>query len=179
MCAFETPRLLLKPLQLSDADAGQRLFPHWEIVRHLARGIPWPMPADGVLTYYRDVALPAVERGEAWHWSIRLKGGPDHMIGSIALFKGEVNRGFWMGLPWQGKGLMSEAVIPVTDYWFDVLGFDVMRIPKAIDNIASRRISEKTGMRVVETKDGEYVSGTLPTEIWEITAEEWRSSRGY
>ena len=79
-----------------------------------------------------------------------------------------------MDFGWVFQGLMSEAVVPVTDYWFNVLGFDVMRIPKAIDNIASRRISEKTGMRVVETKDGEYVSGTLPTEIWEITADEWR-----
>jgi RimJ/RimL family protein N-acetyltransferase len=31
--------------------------------------------------------------------------------------KGETNnRGFWMGLPWQGQGLMSEAVEAVTDY---------------------------------------------------------------
>jgi hypothetical protein len=32
-------------------------------------------------------------------------------------------------------------------------------------------------MRVVETKMSDYVSGTLPTEVWEITAEEWRERR--
>ena len=31
-------------------------------------------------------------------------------------------------------------------------------------------------MRVVETKEGDYVSGRLLTEVWEITAEEWRAS---
>lgn len=44
-------------------------------------------------------------------------------------------------------------------------------------NESSRRISEKQGMRVVAMKDGDYVSGRLRTEIWEITAEEWRQRR--
>ncbi len=175
MRKFETARLILKPLLLSDADAAQKVFPHWEIVRHLASIVPWPFPDDGVLAYYRDVAIPAIERGEAWHWSIRLKDGPNHMIGAISLQKGENNRGFWIGLPWQGKGLMSEALVPVTDYWFDELGNDVLRVPKAISNIASRRISVSTGMRVVEVTERDYVSGRLPTEIWEITASEWRN----
>ena len=38
---------------------------------------------------------------------------------------------------------MTEAVIAVNDYWFDVLGFAVLRAPKAVLNVASRRISEK------------------------------------
>ena len=72
---------------------------------------------------------------------------------------------------------MTEASVAVTDYWFDTLGFPVMRIPKAIDNVASRRISERQGMRVVAVENHEFVSGTWPTEIWEITAEEWRAHK--
>jgi [ribosomal protein S5]-alanine N-acetyltransferase len=49
------------------------------------------------------------------------------------------NRGFWLGLPWQGQGLMSEACDAVTDYRFFTLNFPVMRVPKAIANTASRR----------------------------------------
>jgi ribosomal-protein-alanine N-acetyltransferase len=82
-----------------------------------------------------------------------------------------------MGLPWQGRGLMTEAVTAVNDYWFDVLGFSVLRAPKAAVNLASRRISEKTGMRVVATLERDYVSGRFLAEIWEITAEEWREKR--
>jgi len=33
-------------------------------------------------------------------------------------------------------------------------------------------------MRVVEMKDSDYVGGRLPTEVWEVTAEEWRAWRG-
>ena len=72
---------------------------------------------------------------------------------------------------------MPEAVTPVTDFWFNDLGFPALRVPKAIANHGSRRISERNGMRVVAIEEKDYVSGRLPTEIWEITAEEWRRHR--
>jgi ribosomal-protein-alanine N-acetyltransferase len=175
---LQSDRLLLRPLQLADAEQIQRLFPQWEIVKFLNAKIPWPFPADGVFTYYRDVALPAIERGEEWHWTLRLKQSPDQHIGAITLHRGEwANRGFWLGLPWQGQGLMTEAAAAVNDYWFDVLGFSVLRAPKAIGNLTSRRISEKTGMRMIAVEERDYVSGRLLSEIWEITAEEWREKR--
>lgn len=176
--SLETRRLLLRPLELSDAEQAQKIFPHWEIVRFLNNRVPWPYPPDGVQTYYRDIALPAVERGEEWHWSLRLKSSPDQMIGCITLMNREGNnRGFWIGLPWQGQGLMSEACEAVTGYWFDGLKFVVLRVPKAVANTASRRISERTGMRVIEVTERDYVSGRLPTEVWEITAGEWRARK--
>lgn len=173
---LETPRLWLRPLELADAQQAQLLFPQWEVVRYLANQVPWPFPPDGVYTYYRDVALPAAERGDAWHWTLRLKSGPDRLIGCISLMKGaEINRGFWLGAPWHGQGLMSEACEVVTDYWFETLGFPLLRVPKAAVNTASRRISERQGMRLVATEERDYVSGRLLTEVWEITSEEWRA----
>ena len=174
---LETERLVLRPLKLEDAEHIQELFAHWEIVRLLNARVPWPFPEHGALENIRDTALPAVERGEAWDWTLRLKTDPETIIGRIGLYLGENNRGFWMGLPWQGQGLMTEAVIAVTDYWFEVLEFPVLRVPKAVENVGSRRISERTRMRVVEVKESEYVSGRLATEVWEVTAEEWRAWR--
>jgi RimJ/RimL family protein N-acetyltransferase len=175
---LHTPRLLLRPLQLADAERTQLLFPQWEIVKHLNAIVPWPYPADGAFTFYRDRALPAIERGDEWHWTLRLKDSPQGHIGVISLHRDAAdNRGFWLGLPWHGRGLMTEAVIAVNDFWFDVLGFDAMRAPKAVGNFASRRISEKTGMRLVGTEERDFVSGRLPCEIWEITADEWHKAR--
>jgi len=175
--SLETERLVLRPLQLDDAPRIQELFPQWEIVRLLNAIVPWPFPEDGALTHIRDTALPLIERGGSWDWTLRLKTEPETIIGRIGLYLGEDNRGFWIGLPWQGKGLMTEAVIAVTDYWFEVLGFPVLRVPKAVENVGSRRISEKTGMRVVEVTEREYVSGRMQSEVWEVTAEEWRAWR--
>ena len=175
---LETPRLLLRPLELADAAQAQLLFPQWEIVRYLNNKVPWPYPPDGALTYYRDVALPAVANGRQWHWTLRLKGNPGQMIGSIGLIRSEnENRGFWIAPQWQGRGLMSEACEVVTDYWFNTLKFPVLRAPKAVINGASRRISEKQGMRLVATEERDFVCGRLPSEIWEITAEEWNERK--
>ena len=175
---LETARLILRPLAITDADEIQCLFPQWEIVLYLASQVPWPYPSDGAYVFCRDVALPAMNSGNAWHWTLRLKDAPHRLIGAISLMKGEdVNRGFWLALPWQGQGLMSEATEVVTDYWFNGLRFPVLRVPKAIANTASRRISEKNGMCVVAVEERDYVSGRLLTEIWEITAKEWNTRK--
>ena len=55
--------------------------------------------------------------------------------------------------------------------------FPVLRVSKAIGNVASRRISERQEMRMVGTEEREFVSGKLAAEIWEITVEEWRTRR--
>jgi len=169
-----TERLILRPLELADAPRIQALFPHWEIVQFMLARIPWPYPPDGALQFI-SVALPSMEREEAWCWSIRLRSEPSNLFGIIHLISSEKsNRGFWLGLPWQGQGYMSEACAWANDFWFETLGFPVLRVSKAIANTASRRISEKQGMRMVAVEEREFVSGRFPSESWEITAEEWR-----
>jgi RimJ/RimL family protein N-acetyltransferase len=175
---LETARLILRPLELTDAPAVQELFPHWDIVRYMNARIPWPYPADGALQFIRDVALPSVERGEQWIWALRLKGGPSHLIGVINLSAdNNENRGFWLGLPWQGQGLMTEACEAVTGFWFEELGQERLRVSKAAANAASRRVSEKQGARLAAHEERDYVSGTLAAEVWELSREDWKSRR--
>jgi len=174
----ETKRLILRPLALADAPRIQELFPQWEIVRYLLNAVPWPYPPDGAVHFIRDVALPAIERGEQWAWTLRLKTEPDQVIGLLDLRRDEEdNRGFWLGHAWQRQGLMSEACVWANDFWFDQLGFPQLRAAKAVANTASRRISEKQGMRLVGIVEKDYVSGRQSAEIWEITADEWRQWR--
>ena len=176
--SLETSRLWLRPLTLDDADQIQVQFPQWEIVQYLFHGIPWPYPSDGARMWCRETALPEMARGQAWHWTMRPKTDPDQVVGLISLMTDELdNRGFWVAPSWQRQGLASEAVDVVTGYWFDVLGFPILRAPKAAANIASRRISERQGMRLIRTEERDYVSGRLPAEIWEITSDEWHARK--
>jgi len=177
--ALETARLLLRPLSLEDAEQLQRVFPRWENVRLLAGKVPWPYPADGALTFVRDIALPAMEAGRGWHWTLRRKEAPEVIVGGINLNAGESeNRGFWVAPEWRGLGYATEACAAVTAFWFDVLGQPALRVYKAAANEASRRISIREGMRLVGTTERDFVSGRAPAELWEITAEEWRARRG-
>jgi len=175
---LRTRRLTKRPLELADAAAIEAIFPQWEIVRFLTAKIPWPYPAGETAAFLQNVALPAMQEGREWQWTIRRTIEPDTVIGVMHLMDSdEGNRGFWLDPHWQGQGLMTEACTAATDYWFDVLNKPFLRAPKAAANIASRRMSERTGMRLVATADRDYVSGRLRTEIWEITAEEWRYLR--
>ncbi|MGK3127266.1 GNAT family N-acetyltransferase [Candidatus Pantoea formicae] len=171
---LETPRLLLKPLESEDAVQVQQVFPRWEIVRHLVSSVPWPFPPDGASRYIDEMALPAMQAGQAWHWSLRHRSNPQTLIGLISLRLGpEDNRGFWLVPEWQKQGLMSEACEAVTAFWFLELQQTRLRVPKAMDNQASRRISERTGMRLVDTYRKTFVEGELLAGTWEITREEW------
>lgn len=173
---LQTPRLLLRPLAMSDAGQIQKLFPRWEIVQYLNAVVPWPYPEDGAAHFVGEIALPETARGESWYWTLRLKTAPAEMIGMISLTtKPEGNRGFWIDPQWQRRGLMTEACDAVTDFWFAVLRQPVLRAPKAIANEGSRRISQKQGMRVIWRGESDYVGGRMPSEMWEITAEEWRA----
>jgi [ribosomal protein S5]-alanine N-acetyltransferase len=132
--SLETARLNLAPVHPSDAERIQAIFPQWEVVRYLASAVPWPYPADGAQAFCRE-AFAAGERGEGWTWTIRLRTEPDQIIGVIELMTDpDNNRGFWLAPPWHGLGLATEACHTVTDYWFDVLNFPLLRAWKAVAN---------------------------------------------
>lgn len=172
---LETRRLLLRPLTLADSHAIQAIFPNWEIVKFLLSAVPWPYPEDGALEYIRDVALPAVQRGEEWAWTIRLRSKPDTIIGSISLFtKDDENRGYWLALDYQRAGLMFEACEATNRFWFETLGRTVLRELKAAANFASVRLSKHQQMTLVWEGEREFVSGRIPAQIWELTARDWR-----
>jgi [ribosomal protein S5]-alanine N-acetyltransferase len=94
---------------MTDAPRNQELFPQPELLRYMAAAIPWPYPDDGAATFVA-AALADMEREVRYVWAITLREADDDlMIGTIDLFPGNPidNRGFWMGLPYQGRGYMT------------------------------------------------------------------------
>jgi RimJ/RimL family protein N-acetyltransferase len=171
---FRTDRLLLTPVAEPDIPAIQQLFPHWEVVRYLDSRVPWPYPENGAEDYVRGHVLPAMAAGNEWHWMIRLSQTPEQCIGSISLYDQPGNhRGFWLSPAWQGKGYMQEACTVINRYWFETLDRPLMQVPKAAGNAASRRVSEREGMRLVEVTEGHFVSGPQGKEVWELSREAW------
>jgi RimJ/RimL family protein N-acetyltransferase len=126
-----TARLILRPLELPDAEAVSAIFLQWDIVRYLTDEAPCPCPADEARTFLRDVAPPPMWLGSALHWSIRLRANPDRLIGSVSLRDQRAqNRDLWLDSAWQGRGYMVEASGAATDYWFELLDRPLLRIQK-------------------------------------------------
>lgn len=122
---IETGRLILRPPTLADAPSLQRHMNDWEIIKYLSKKVPWPYPPDASETFLRDVALPAVARGDIHLWALTLRANPDEAIGVIELrLKAEEtgSRGFWLSRQYHGKGLMTEASAAVNRFAFGTLG---------------------------------------------------------
>jgi len=177
---LETARLLLCPLMPADAAAIQRRFPRWEIVRYLNPRVPWPYPENGAVSFV-ETCKGEMARGEKHHWSIRLKGGPDELIGIIDVWPDDGQsgdmRGFWLDPEFQGRGLTTEAADRVTDYVFDVLGWPHLRVSNAEANQASGRIKEKQGARLIACEPCRFVEGENRRMIWLIEREPWLARR--
>lgn len=176
---FETPRLILRPIRREDAPQIQELFPDSEVVQYLYSFVPWPYPETGANDFL-DIALPQIERGERLIWAITLREKADDLlIGTMYMnLVGPHHRSFWLSPRYHRQGLVSEAIVPINDYFFDTLGHPVMRSGNAVPNLGSRRIKEKSGAKLVDVrKDSSFVGGIFDEEIWELTAEDWHANR--
>ena len=177
---FETERLFLRGLRLSDAESYEKSFARWEIVQNLRAATPWPYPKGGARDYIEKTVLPNQGRG-SWSWGIFLKENRQKVIGCISLWREgrPGNRGFWLAKEHWGKGLMTEANIPVLDYAFGELGFKKLIFDNAPQNQASRRIKEKTGCRYIGRRPQKFLNPEFSeSEIWELSKEGWLRRQG-
>lgn len=173
---LKTQRLLLHPISLDYCSDYAKYFVDYEVIRHLSSAVPWPYPTDGVSDFLRAVILPPQGK-DRWTWGLFLQDNPNELIGCIDLWKKGCpeNRGFWLGRPFWGKGLMTEAVARVTDFAFNELGFDRLIFSNALGNMRSRRIKEKTGARFLGTRPAKFVDPAITeAETWELTKGDWK-----
>jgi [ribosomal protein S5]-alanine N-acetyltransferase len=176
---LRTERLILRPLVLGDAPAVQRLFPQWEVVRHLNPVVPWPYPHDGAITNLKECLQE--RRGEKLHWAITLKDGPGDLRGRIDLWPDDGDaqdmRSFWLDPALQGHGLMTEAAERVTAYAFEEMGWPHLYLTNAEANLASHRIKEKQGATIVSRTAARFRGGDGVRVTWILTREAWLKAR--
>lgn len=176
---FETERLILRAHEVSDADSYQNHFSNYNVIRNMAKNVPWPYPTDGAFSYLNCHLLP--EQGKTrWDWAITLKNNPKEVIGSIGIWNDSLpgNRGFWLSENHWGKGLMTEATSPIINFAFEVLNFKILILTNASGNKQSRRVKEKSGAVLVSLSEVNYIDETLSeSEIWVLTKKAWASSK--
>jgi RimJ/RimL family protein N-acetyltransferase/ubiquinone/menaquinone biosynthesis C-methylase UbiE len=177
---LETEQLHLRPLRRSDAPRIQELFSYFDILKYLPAGIPWPYPDDGAEQFLNRM-LSENSAGSRYAWALTLKHkGDDLFIGLIDLFPNNPNDncGFWIGLDYQRKGYISEALAAVNDFAFDVLGLPYIIFRNAEENAGSYRLTEKAGATIIEIIDNvPCVGGKFRHVHWRLFPKNWRSHR--
>ncbi|WP_217587438.1 GNAT family N-acetyltransferase [Lentibacillus saliphilus] len=84
--------------------------------------------------------------------------------------------GYWIGVQYQGQGIMTRVVEKLIDYAFNDLDFNRVEIRAAVANHKSRAIPERLGFTEEGTiRDAEWLyDHYVDHVIYGILASEWR-----
>ena len=170
-----TERLLLRAFTLADAPDLQRLLNTREVALNTLR-IPFPYP-DGEAERWISTHDEAFQRGDM---TFAITTAEDQgLVGAIGLHsKPDHDRaeiGYWIGLPFWGKGFATEAASAVLRHAFETLSLHRIYAMHFTRNPASGRVLQKIGMRHEGSlrhhlkKFGEYID----VEVYGIVRDDW------
>jgi [ribosomal protein S5]-alanine N-acetyltransferase len=144
---LETSHLLLRPFRLDDATMVQRLAGVPEVV-HNTLTIPYPYP-DGVAEAWIGTHAEAFANGTGVTFAIGSRDGLE-LFGAISLAvrkqHNHAELGYWLGVPFWGRGHATEAAKAVVEYGFSSLGLHRIYAHHFTRNAASGRVLQKLGM---------------------------------
>ncbi|HYK04222.1 MAG TPA: GNAT family protein [Thermoanaerobaculia bacterium] len=173
---LRTSRLILRPFQDTDAPAVQRLASAREVALNTLT-VPHPYP-DGAAEAWIVAQRDEFENGMLHNFAA---AAGEELIGSIGLMmKGEriAEIGYWIGVPYWGRGYASEAAAELIRHGFEDLGLERIYAGYYARNEASGRVLQKLGMVYEGTmrrhvcKWGEY----LDVVCYGLLRDEWLSS---
>ena len=141
-----TPRLKLRQLRPADAPHVQALCGNLNVARMLGR-VPHPYP-DGLAEDWIATRQAAWHDGDAYTFAIEFEGALAGVISIEQRGGGKHELGYWLGEPFWGQGLMSEAARCIVRFARESLGLKKLVSTYFTDNPASGRILEKCGFRV-------------------------------
>ena len=140
----------LRPLRPGDAEAMFAYARDAEVTRFL----PWePAPSVESVRPFLAEQVARRRRGEALALAIVLQE-TGQMIGSTDLMdihrplRGRAELGYLLARPFWGRGLMTEAAGLTAAHGFGALGLERIVAWADEENVGSRRVLEKIGMRV-------------------------------
>jgi ribosomal-protein-alanine N-acetyltransferase len=171
-------KVRLRPTAAEDAKQGYKLVHN---NRDILKWLCWAGPKDQKeLEETYGMRWPQEMRaGTKYSFAIEENNNPGVFIGStdarILRYPQQFEVGYWLGVPFWGKGYMPEALALICHFCFKHLGAAVLTSSAFVGNLASRRVQEKNGFQFEGTlrrqifKDGKWI------DLWHLSllAEEW------
>jgi RimJ/RimL family protein N-acetyltransferase len=145
---LRTPHLLLRSIERGDIPAIVRLAGAREIA---ATTISIPHPyAEGDAQSFLAHADDGFRAGRSVIFAITISPGAE-LCGAVGLAIAPAHEraelGYWMGVPYWGRGFATEAAGAVMAFGFETLRLHRIFASHFAGNIASKRVLEKIGMR--------------------------------
>lgn len=149
---LETARLWLRWPRMADVQSIVR-YAGDKQVAEMTASVPHPYTAQEAEKF-----VFACRAGNAAGAQIALaltrKGKPAEVIGMIGVHEtrpGHAFMGYWLGRPFHGQGLMSEAAEAMVDLAFRTGQLETLDAEALIDNAASRSVLEKCGFSYIDS----------------------------
>lgn len=181
MMVLETGRLLLRPWGEADAEELYR-YAKDPAVGPAAGWQPHTSVENSV-----EIIKTVLSEPETYAVVLKETGKP---VGSVGLSprhgsadaaSGEMEIGYWIGVPYWGQGLIPEAVKRLAAYAFDELGCTALWCGYYEGNEKSRRVQEKCGFVYHHTEADRPcpLMGDVMTEHFtRLTRERWEGTAG-
>jgi ribosomal-protein-alanine N-acetyltransferase len=185
---LETERLVLAVPSEADAPSLFQLV-GGEDRKEVTAGLIWDGP-DEIGDTIGFIRQAQTERfgDSGFHWAIHdksgeLSGTAGSAIGMISARPSEQpgrgDVGYWLGKPYWGQGLMTEALTAVLDLSFEDLDHVKMEAEIFTDNARSMKLVESLGMQREGTIRSSRLKGGhwVDCHIYGMLREEWRARR--
>ncbi len=147
---IETERLVLRRFSACDAQA---MYENWASDPEVTRYLTWPVHANSEVT--KEVLegwVSSYTKDDYYQWAIVLKENGNDPIGSISAVHLNddvmlVHIGYCIGRAWWHKGIMTEALKAVMDFFFDQVGVNRIECRHDPRNAHSGMVMKKCGMK--------------------------------
>lgn len=143
---IQTQRLILRPVELSDAESFATLANDRDIAR-MTGSFPFPFPRLSV--DFKVMYLRAQKRRGIGNAYAITKGSEDKLMGVADLFRANLKDpwelGYWIGRPYWGRGYITESCAALIQELETQHGPQIVVAGVFTDNPASMRVLEKLG----------------------------------
>ncbi len=171
---LETSRLWLRWPRMADVPSIVRYSGEKQIA-DMTASIPHPYSqTDAEKFVFACRAGNAV--GAQIALALTRKGRPGEVIGMIGIHETRPGRaflGYWLGSPFHGQGLMSEAAEALIGLAFQAGDIDVLTATALAENPGSRRVLEKCGFGNAEPARAEHRGAMADVVNFRLDRESW------
>ncbi|GGF78333.1 N-acetyltransferase GCN5 [Azorhizobium oxalatiphilum] len=178
---LETERLVLRAPRIEDVPAVAALANNHRIAEMTAN-LPYPYRLSDARTFVETLA----QGPDATTFALFLKSEGNQEFAGMCSFGRRPPEtvheiGYWIGEPFWGKGIATEAMRAVIDYAFSETDIDQLAAAARVVNPASRRVLEKcafqwSGVGLCRVK---ALSASVPVDRFQLDRRTWASLRAW